>query len=159
MSVYRKIDGELKKIAGNMTQVVEPRLIKLTHSVENDKDYYSAEGLAFNSNTIYTFYIDESNETNEIYIVLGGAERQLLKASGEEIEIEELTNRFNGYTLELEDDEIYLEQIAGGGSVDIDNVTITENSDGQIQAVGLTDGTSNLDFEDIYNAITIRRHT
>lgn len=42
---------------------------------------------------------------------------------------------------------------------DLDNRTIRENSLGQIETVGLTDGTDVISFEDIYNAISIVRRT
>ena len=42
---------------------------------------------------------------------------------------------------------------------DLDDVTINKNSNGQIQSIGMTDGTNYMSFEDIYNAITITRGT
>lgn len=41
-----------------------------------------------------------------------------------------------------------------GGSVDVDNTTITENASNKIQAVGITNGTTPILYNDIYGAIT-----
>lgn len=68
---------------------------------------------------------DSGTSTDEVsYITINGVEKKIASSGG------------------------------GGGSVDIDNTTITENSSNKIQAVGITNGTTPILYNDIYGAIT-----
>lgn len=51
----------------------------------------------------------------------------------------------------------YTWRAVGGGSVAVDNTTISKNRDNELQAIGLTDGNNGLTFEEIYQAMTIER--
>ena len=76
MSVYRKDNnGNLRKIAGSLTQRLNTAIFKAAHTVENGADYYTiseVEAMSYISsltdNTNFWIYIDESNVTNEVYL-------------------------------------------------------------------------------------------
>ena len=76
MSVYRKDnDGNLRKIAGSLTQRLNTAIFKAAHTVENGADYYTISELeamsyisSLTDNTNFWIYIDESNVSNEVYL-------------------------------------------------------------------------------------------
>lgn len=168
MGVYSKQNGQLKKIAGNLVQRVVTKWFLCTRSIENGIEYYDVprEALAYynglKSNKLYTFGFDTPNTTINPMLRYNGQVMTIVDITNEErlINPKTLKGVFNMYTEDVSDGKIYFVGTThpdASSSVNADGVTIKENSDGNIQAEGLTDGTDVLTYAQIKNALTIRR--
>jgi hypothetical protein len=129
MSVYRKDEqGNLVKIAGSLTQRVVMPILRTTHIVEDNADYYiidDAQAASYLSgltdNTYYLLYIEEANETSTVYIKYKNQQLQLSTGTNTTITPDTLYGRLDLLTLDASKSGIIINAATastGGGTSD-----------------------------------------
>lgn len=111
MSIYRKDEaGKLRKVAGGITQRVNNVLLKTQHTVVDNKDYYEIidadkyiKNLADYTN--YLLYIDETNETNTVYIKYKNQILQVQSSDGLSIDKRTLFDKVELFTLDASESQ------------------------------------------------------
>ena len=147
MSVYRKNkQGQLVKIAGNLTHKLNMAILRTVHTVENNADYYDIdETLAseyinsLTDNTYYILYLEESNETETVYIRYRDQVLQVSTGINTNVPVGTLYGRLDLFTLDSSKSGIIiiaLNNSGGGSSVVSDSIseTLTLGMDGIIEA-------------------------
>lgn len=111
MSIYRKDEaGKLRKVAGGITQRVNNVLLKTQHTIVDNKDYYEIvdadryiKNLADYTN--YLLYIDETNETNTVYIKYKNQTLQVQSSDGLLIDKRTLFDKVELFTLDASESQ------------------------------------------------------
>jgi|LGVE01.1.fsa_nt_gb hypothetical protein len=117
MSVYRKGASGLKKTAGNLVQRINNRILTTTHTVVDNKDYYTIDVtakkyiLSLTDLTEFLLYFDAANETDTVYIVYEGKTLLLKRSDGDSIAIGALFRRLNVYTIDTATNEIWMDSL------------------------------------------------
>ena len=131
MSVYRKDDnGNIKKIAGSLTQRINMHIFQTTHEFDTEKneDNYiinESDAKPYISSikdwTQYSINLSEPNESSNINIKLGSQTLKLIN-SVKNIEIGTLNGIIQCHTEKLDNNEIFLD-----GVNDYPAITFAEN--------------------------------
>lgn len=173
MGVYVKDNaGNIKKLAGYITQKQNARWFLCTRSLEDGIEYYDVPQSAeeyyktIDAYTIYSFGFAETNTTNYPKLRYGTTILDIKDVTNarNRIEIGQLNGVYSMYTQDLATNpKMYF---VGTTNLDnsysdyqIDNTTITKTADGKLQAVGLQDETDSktLTAHDIWLACSIER--
>ena len=155
MSVYRKDDnGNIKKIAGSLTQRINMHIFQTTHEFDTEKneDNYiinESDAKPYISSikdwTQYSINLSEPNESSNINIKLGSQTLKLIN-SVKNIEIGTLNGVIQCHTEKLDNSEIFLDVV--GTVVSLNGVektsintdtTPTANSENLITSGGVHD--------------------
>ena len=155
MSVYRKDDnGNIKKIAGSLTQRINMHIFQTTHvfdTVKNEDNYIINESDAkpyissIKDWTQYSINLSEPNQSSSINIKLGSQTLKLIN-NVKNIEIGTLNGVIQCHTEKLDNNEIFLDVV--GTVVSLNGVektsintdtTPTANSENLITSGGVHD--------------------
>lgn len=155
MSVYRKDDnGNIKKIAGSLTQRINMHIFQTTHEFDTEKneDNYiinESDAKPYISSikdwTQYSINLSEPNQSSNINIKLGSQTLKLIN-SVKNIEIGTLNSVIQCHTEKLDNNEIFLDVV--GTVVSLNGVektsintdtTPTANSENLITSGGVHD--------------------
>ena len=155
MSVYRKDDnGNIKKIAGSLTQRINMHIFQTTHEFDTEKneDNYiinESDAKPYISSikdwTQYSINLSEPNESSNINIKLGSQTLKLIN-SVKNIEIGTLNGVIQCHTEKLDNSEIFLDVVGTVVSVNGEektsintDITPTANSNNLITSGGVHD--------------------
>lgn len=150
MSVYRKdSSGKLTKIAGSLIQHVNNVMLPTTHSVEDGADYYDVTSeaekyiMSFADYTNYSFYLDESNTTGNVYFRFKEQTLKLEMLDGTAISAGQLSGKFDAFTLDASSANKLLMKLAesGSGGQVIYDLVITNQEEFDAWVTSLKEGT------------------
>ena len=171
MGVYVKDNaGNIKKLAGYITQKQNARWFLCTRSLEDGIEYYDVPQSAeeyyktIDAYTIYSFGFAETNTTNYPKLRYGTTILDIKDVTNarNRIEIGQLNGVYSMYTQDLvADPKMYFVGTSHPDTEEVENdgVTIIKNNEGKLQAVGLEsqDNSINLTAKQIYLACTIEK--
>lgn len=169
MGVYVKDNaGNIKKLAGYITQKQNARWFLCTRSLEDGIEYYDVPRSAeeyyktIDAYTIYSFGFAETNTTNYPKLRYGTTILDIKDVTNirNRIEIGQLNGVYSMYTQDLvADPKMYFVGTSHPDTEEIlvDNTTIKKNNEDKLQAIGLQDNGVLLTPTEIYLACTIEQ--